>query len=438
MKWQLKVMTSVDSPLPTSAVTLVVSRSISNLGSALTSFGLNVWVFQTTGSYSVFAYLALLAALPSLLFAPFAGVIADRSNKKSLLLACDLVSMLIVLIVLAFHYYGALQLSAVATAMLVLALCSELRWSTLGATISIIVPKPHLGRINGLQQSFRGTISILGPVLGAVGLNALGLNLLLALDALSFAIGVGGSLAIARDLMRQQGGTAPAYESFWHEVTYGFRWVFAHPPLRRLLVFFMALNIGVSVFTVTLAPYILSFASNKALGVTLGLQGAGAFLSGLFLARRRKQGDHETRIIWGAVCFGLCMVAWGFSREFAALWCIAFLFGVITTVIMVSSQTIWQTEVPTQIQGKVFAVRTVLSFGLAPLSIFLSVPLALAYFAPLLDASAVLTAIWGARLSGALGLMVSTLGGGVIACALLLLAMGGLRLAERQASPSTI
>src|SRR2546427_12726839 len=87
--------------LPRSALALIISRGISSLGSTLTIFGLDVWVFRETGSYAVFAYLAVLAVLPSLLFAPFAGLMADRWNKKSLLLACDISSILVVTVALA-------------------------------------------------------------------------------------------------------------------------------------------------------------------------------------------------------------------------------------------------------------------------------------------------------------------------------------------------
>jgi len=353
---------------------------------------------------------------------------ADRWNKKSLLLACDISSMFVVTVALALHHAGSLSVPFIAITILVLALASELRWSVLGATISVVVPKEHLGRMNGLQQSFRGITVMLGPVLGAVGFDALGLSLLLALDVLSYVVGIGGLLAITIGSTQHKGDDTPAFLSFWHELTYGFRWVFRHPSLRRLLIFFMIINLGVSTFTVTFTPYVLSFASNKSLGVGLGLQGAGSFLSGLILASRRKQVAQDAGIIWGAAGFGMCMFVWGISREIAIVWCVAFVLGVFVTIIAASSQTIWQTHVPVQIQGKVFAVRTVLSYGLAPVSILATVPLASTVFAPLLSASSGLRTVWGASLSGALGLMVSMFGVGVVASSVALIATGGLRL----------
>ncbi|QYF92618.1 MFS transporter [Massilia sp. PAMC28688] len=414
------------TPLPAAALRFIVSRGLSSLGTTLTTFGLNVWVFRETGSYAWFAWLAILAGLPSLLFAPFAGVLADRWNKKSLLLSSDVVSMLAISLALLCLAAGKLNLAVVALVTLVLALASELRWSALSAAIALVVPRAHLGRMNSLQQSFRGISVMLGPVLGAGGLDYFGLGALLALDMLSYLIGIVGLLGVT--IARAPAGAAPAYTSFWHELSFGFGWVFARAGLRRLLLFFMAINIGVAVFSVTFAPYVLSFASSYVLGASLGLQGAGAVAAGMLLARWRMPVSDQNAIVWGALSFGLCMVGWGLWRAPWMLGGAACAFGVLTTIIMAASQTVWQMHVPPAIQGKVFAVRTVLSFGLAPLAILGSVPLAGTVFGALLERCGMLAALWGQGPGAAIGLMVSALGIGVSLCALALLAAGGLRL----------
>jgi len=424
-------MSATQQALPAAAVRLVVSRGISSLGSTLTTFGLDVWVFRQTGSYAIFAGLALLAYLPGVLFAPIAGLIADRVDKRALLLVCEVVSLMAVVLALLLYLGGNFGVAAVAVTMLLLGIASELRWSALGPTISQMVPKDQLGRINGLSETFYGVTTMLGPVLGAIGFDFLGLSLLLTLSLAGYLIGIIGVIGVGKALFRstaRQGEPAPVFSGFWDEVTFGFRWVFAHAGLRQLLIFFMLINTGISIFTVTFAPYVLSFESNRALGFALGLDGAGGFALGGLLAFRRTPWKHESAVVGGALLFGVCMCVWGLSRVAALLFAVAFISGACATLIMASSQAIWQTHVPLAIQGKVFAVRKMLAFALAPLSILLSVPLASFVFAPLLEMSAVLRAVWGAPLAGALGMMVSTLGLGVAAVATVLWATGGFKL----------
>jgi DHA3 family macrolide efflux protein-like MFS transporter len=424
-------MTQSAQRIPTSAAILITTRGLSSIGSTLTSFGLDVWVYQKTGSYGTFVMLAVLTSLPVLLFAPFAGLLTDRFDKKALLIAADLVSSIAVAIALILYLSGTLNVPAIACTVLLLAVASELRWSSMSAMFSQLLPKELLGRVNGIQQAFRGINVMLGPLLGAVGINLLGLAVLLAVDLLTYALSLAAWLIVRVETRPSPKYDGQASTSFFDELTYGFRWVWRQSGLRRLLMFFMIVNIGVSVFTTAFSPYLLSFSSNTTLGASLGVLGGGAFLSGLWLSKRYPASmTHEGGIVTGTLLFGLCMCLWGVLRQPVLLLPLAFFIGVLETVIMTASNTAWQVHVPTEIQGKVFAVRTVTAFGLAPLALLCSVPLAERVFHPLLEQSGpVATTVWGAAPVGPLGMMISVLGVGVAACAVGLRLRGGLHLA---------
>ena len=94
------------------------------------------------------------------------------------------------------------------------------------------------------------------------------------------------------------------------------------------------------------------------------------------------------------------MVLWGFSRNIIGILSISFCFGALTSLVMASSQTIWQSYVPVQIQGKVFAARRMTSFGLTPVAILASIPLALIVFEPILAYSEWSRAVWGPGMVG--------------------------------------
>ena len=412
--------------LPRSALALVAGQGISGLGSALTGFGLNVWVFRQTGSFGLFALLTVIANLPQVAFAPIAGAIADRIDKRRLLIGCDIAAMAIVLALLYAHSHGTLTVPLVAVSNLLLSACSVQRWSAIGPAISLLVPKGLLGRINGLMQSFNGIRVMLGPMLGALALGALGLDSLFAFDALSYVPGLAILLLIgipSSPAARSPGDARPRRRD---ELTYGLRWIAAHAPFRRMLVFFALINIAISVYTVTFAPYVMSFASNRTLGTGMCMEGGGAVVMGLVLARLRLSGGEEARIIWGAFGVGAVMMAWGMLRAPAAIFGAALLLGALFSIITSSSQTLWQANVPIEHQGKVFAVRMAVAFGLTPLSVLGAVPLAQFVTAPALDRLPWAAHLWGTAQAGPLGLMLSFLGLGVLLCAVMLRARGGL------------
>lgn len=420
--------------LPRHAVRLVVTRGISGLGSHITAFGLDVWVYRLTGSYETFALLAVLAIVPNLLLAPMVGVLVDRCNKRTLLMACELIPLLAVLWGLAQLQRHQLGVADVAILITVLSVAGAVRWNTLGPAISILVPAPDRGRLNALQQTFVGVSSMLGPTLGATCLGAFGLPGLLAIDIATFALALYGAWALHPGTLAP--GAAPQLSTrrFWQEMTFGFRWVMAHRGLRRILLFFMAFNLAVSIFGVVFTPFLLHFASNANLGWALAAQGAGAFVLGMLLAQRWAPTLSEQSILTGAWIYGGMMILWGLSRSPLALFPLAFVAGGVTSIIMTASQTVWQAEVPPEIQGKVFSARMIVSFSTGPLAILCSIPLATHLFAPMVVAHARLADVWGGGQGGAIGLMVTTIGAVVFASCAALAARGGLALGPTRPS----
>jgi MFS transporter, DHA3 family, macrolide efflux protein len=423
-------MTQTEETLPGQAVRLVVTRGISGLGSSLTAFGLDVWVFQRTGSYEIFAYLAILAMLPNLLLAPFAGMLVDRCDKRKLLMACEYIPLAALLWAFWQLQQDALDVMGVAFTVLALSLAGAVRWNVMGVAISVLAPSAVRGRLNALQQAFMGVSMMLGPALGAGGLAMFGLKGLLIIDAATCLI-AGIALLTIRHQGLNKPSTSPAeFGGFWREVTFGVRWVFRHPGLRRLLVFFMAFNLGVSVFSVVFTPYVLTFASSQVLGWGLALQGSGAFLLGLALSRRSSKHRPEVNVLMGALMYGALMVVWGVSKHTVVVLALAFMAGALTTLIMSSSQTIWQANVPVEVQGKVFSARMMLSFSTGPIAILASVPVSEHVFAPMLARLPLASELWGSAPGGAIAMMVSALGLAIVLGCVALLARGGLRVSS--------
>ncbi len=93
----------------------------------------------------------------------------------------------------------------------------------------------------------------------------------------------------------------------------------------------------------------------------------------------------ETGVLVGAAMIGICMIIFGIARAPFLLFVAAFVYGGAISLANASSQTIWQSRTPIEIQGRVFSIRRMIAWGLNPISILLSIPLAVAVFAPLLS-----------------------------------------------------
>lgn len=164
---------------------------INNLGSSLTTFGLAAWIFEVTGSYAAMTLLGIITPLTVVLVSPVAGLVVDRYNKKWILIAADSFSLISILISLSLYLNDVFSTPLAMALAWSLSICNEFRFTASSALIPSITAKENLLRVNSVQQSFRGSALMLGPILGAVSFSYLGLSLLLAIDALTFVISAG-------------------------------------------------------------------------------------------------------------------------------------------------------------------------------------------------------------------------------------------------------
>lgn len=397
--------------LPPGVLRLVLTRGLSALGSGMTAFAINVFVFEKSHSYAVFASLTLLTSVPNLLLAPLVGMVVDRCHKKTLLAACELVTAAAVAFAWLAARAGALGLWQAGLAVLVLGIAGTLRWTLMGAAIGALVPdKDGLRRVNGLRQALAGVTEVTSPLLGAVALHAAGVQWVFVVDILTSLVAAFAVGALDAGLLAPRAQRADAAR-FRDDATFGLRWVMAHPPLRRLLVFVTGYNLVGSVYTVSFMPRLLGFAGDRTLGICLALEGAGAFAAGLALSHRRARALDPARTVYRcAALFAVVVAAWGLVHGPAGAVLTAAATGLLTSTIVASLQTTWHVLVPPELQGRVFAARRMVSYSLIPVATLLSIPLASHVMTPLLQAAPVLQRAWGEPKEGGLGLLISLLG----------------------------
>ncbi|WP_216216775.1 MFS transporter [Amycolatopsis aidingensis] len=162
---------------------------VSVIGSALSAFVLGVWVYLGTGSVTQFVLIQFCAVLPGILVAPYAGAVADRHDRRRVMLTADTgAGMVTALLLLAvstdalatWHVYAATAATATLNAFHIIAY---------NALVPALVPKRHLGRVNGLMQLTQG-VQIAAPLVAGALLTLVGLRGVLLIDVLSMAFAV--------------------------------------------------------------------------------------------------------------------------------------------------------------------------------------------------------------------------------------------------------
>jgi MFS family permease len=415
---QLKAPRAENQRILGPAFWLVAVRAASALGSYMTMFAMNLWMYDQTGSYALFAILSVAATAPGLVFSPFAGVIVDRISRGRLLILCEVISLVVVsaaLMALQFHILSPVLLGFV---FAVLSVMGSLSWPAQWATVTVFARDEVRARINGASEAFGGAILIIGPLLAVLLLEGAGLLFVVVIDMATYLLCIWIMQAVVfknlKDPLKDNKlGEAFALKGVLSQAAVGFRWIFDSGKLLRLLILFAVLNFVCATYVVARTPYLLSFLDSDALGVLLSLEGVGLAIGGVAIAGVRRPRNPMWGVFIGCLFVSLCIAVYGVARSQLALSIIAVVYGLSVVLANASYQTLWQRAVPEELIGRVFTARKLLTWGFNPIAVFISIPLVDGLFAPLLALKAPLinlSILWGSGNSGKFGLLISALG----------------------------
>ncbi len=170
---------------------------VSVTGTALTGFGLQVWIYLETGSVTRLALVSLAYALPAVLLSPFAGVLADRLDRRLAMIAADVLAGFSTLAIAALHFTGSLEIWHIYALSGLGAIGNTLQVPAWMAAISLLVPKHHLGRANGLVMTADAVSIVVAPAAAGALLATVGLGAVLLTDVATFLVAL-GTLAVVR------------------------------------------------------------------------------------------------------------------------------------------------------------------------------------------------------------------------------------------------
>jgi len=361
-----------------------LGQLVSLIGSGLTSFALGLWVYQHTGSVTQFAFIGLFTVLPSVVLSPLAGALVDRWDRRWVMILSDAGAGLCTLIMAFLFLTNRIEVWQIYLAAGASAAFGTFQWPAYSAATTLLVPKKHLGRANGMVQFGQAAAEILAPALAGVLLLTARIQGILLIDFVTFVFAVTTLLFVRFPRPETTVAGQTRRGSLWREASYGWRFITARRGLLGLLVFFAVVKFLWGMVGALIAPMILGFTSADVLGIIISVAGGGMLVGSLVMSawggpKRRIDGVLRFELMSG-LCFlliGLRPSAWPVALgAFGAHLTIAVIYG--------SNQAIWQSKVPPNVQGRVFAMQQMIAKSTTPLAYLVAGPIADKLFEPLL------------------------------------------------------
>jgi MFS family permease len=357
----------------TADIRLRTAFLVSSTGDWIYRLAIPLLVLKLTGSAVSTAFAYAIEFIPYIVIGLFAGVIADRYDRRRLMILCDSLSAVLALAITAIALLSHPPVAALYVCAFLLACVRPFYFPAFQGFLVDVVPEHRLARTNSWTQTADSALSFLGPVAGLAFVAAIGPSWSALLNALSFAASAGLIASIAVLRPRQAPATPPGPTTIWRDFRTGLRTLWELKPVfwGTLL---MALS-NLAAFTVESSLFYLVLKvermPNVALGLVLGGQGLGAVV-GAVLAERLTERFRLGSLLVAAMGFsGLTMVVPVLAPNWWAVLTGWSLEGIATSVVVVAWFTARQTAVPSELIGRTVSVGRAVAYLTIPLGALL-------------------------------------------------------------------
>jgi MFS family permease len=377
---------------------------ISMLGSGLTSFSLGVWIYDQTGLATPFALTALFSTLPALILMPLGGAIADRYNRRTLMILSDTGSAVITALTALLLFFGDLQVWHIYLLATFNSVFSAFQEPAYSASITMLVPKKDLARSSGILQMGHAATGILTPILAGGLYGLIGLKGVMIIDAVTYTFAISALIIVKIPQPKRVtmvGGEDDQRTSILSDAVFGWNYLRAMPGLFGLLLYFASVNFFMSLSAVLSGPLVLSFGTATDLGVVQMVTGASMLIGSVIMSAWGGPKKQRVPALIGFIAFSVTGLLISGLR--ANIWVISI--GRIVMLLFIPfasalSQAVFQTKVAPGIQGRVFSIRGVIARSMTPLAFLLSGPLADKVFDPLMAESGALGSTFFGQILG--------------------------------------
>lgn len=326
---------------------------ISSIGGGLTSFGLGVYVFGKTGSAASMALVTLLGFLPTLLLSVPAGVLADRHDRRLLMMIGDGFSALGILYILICMIRGEAALWQICTGVFISSSFSALLEPSYRATVTDLLTKEQYSKASGMVSLAGSARYLVSPVLAGALLTVSDIKLLLIIDICTFFPTVFAAAFVKKEIASKAAEKDVSFAEslkIGGEAVAGKRGVLVLTLVSSLMTCFMG------VFQILAQPLILDFADSATLGTAETVCACGMLVSGLILGAVGIKKGYVKILSVSLFISGLGMAGFGIWENIFVICIFGFIFFAMLPFANSCLDYLVRTNIPDELQGRAWGL----------------------------------------------------------------------------------
>jgi MFS family permease len=350
-------------------------QSISLIGTWIQRIALPWLVYRMTGSAFLLGLVGFACQIPTFLLAPFAGVLIDRWNRRTILIVTQFLAMIQSLLLAFLFFDRSLGIWHIVFLNVFLGCINAFDMPARQSfVVDMVEKKEDMGNAIALNSSMFNGARLIGPSIAGIFISLMGEGVCFLLNGLSYIFVIAFLFAMRMSPQKTQSQN----KDVLHELREGFNYTFGFKPIRYIILLLALVSLMGMPYTVLMpifAKNILHGGSHT-FGFLMGATGIGALIGAIYMASKKNIVRLGSNLPLFTAVFGAGLIAFALSRSFMLSLVILLATGFGMLIQMTSSNTILQTITDDDKRGRVMSFYTMAFMGTAPFGSLLAGALA--------------------------------------------------------------
>jgi MFS family permease len=340
-------------------MTIWIGELISSIGSGMTAFAVSIYVYQLTGSATFVSVAALLAFLPTILLSPIGGILADRYDRRLLMIIGDSFSVLGLLFIFISIQTGQEGILPIFIGVTISSLFVALLEPAYRATVTDLLSEEEYARASGLVQIATNSKYLISPFIAGLILSVSDIRAILIVDMATFFVTV-LTITSVRKSIRICKPNKDNF-NFFKEFKEGMRCITSDEGVRSLVVLMAFVCFFMAFIQTLMTPMVLAFADAKTLGIMESVSAIGMLIGSIVISILNIKKGYSRILVISLMAAGVFMALVGTTTNIWLIVVFCILFFTSLPFVNTCADVLVRIRIPNEVQGRAWGIISILT-----------------------------------------------------------------------------
>lgn len=333
---------------------LVIGQFISSIGSGLTDFGLAIYVLALTNSVTAMVLVSIFAFLPSILFAPLGGVLADRYDRRLMMILGELFSGLGLVVCLLTIISAHPSLVMICIGVGISSFFTALMEPAFKATVTDLLSEEEFAKAGGLVQSANSAKLLISPAIAGLLLQVTGVSTLIIIDMLTFFTTVLVIMVVKKGMTANQRKVTEL--KFIKEMKEGFGAIGENKGIVAMIIIMTIVVFCLGFVQILSKPLILAFAGETQLGILATVSAMGMLIGSIAISCMKNVKSYVRMLSFGLIGCGIFFALMGLKTNLYLITLFGFMMFLFMPAVQIGAEVLIRKNLDNEVQGRAFGL----------------------------------------------------------------------------------